>query len=67
MLKAGYDPEVVQGYVNKMLSGKCKTVEDVAREVIAGKWGVGVRRKKSLESAGYSYADVQTMVNRMLS
>lgn len=67
LLKAGYDPEVVQGYVNKMLSGKCKTVEDVAREVIAGKWGVGVRRKKSLESAGYSYADVQTMVNRMLS
>lgn len=67
LLKAGYDPEVVQGYVNRMLSGQYKTVEDVAREVIAGKWGVGARRKKSLESAGYSYADIQTMVNRMLS
>ena len=67
LLKAGYDPEVIQGYVNKMLSGQYKTVEDVAREVIAGKWGVGADRKKALESAGYSYADVQTMVNRMLS
>lgn len=67
LLKANYDPEVVQGYVNRMLSGQYKTVEDIAREVIAGKWGVGARRKKSLESAGYSYADVQTMVNRMLS
>ena len=67
LLKAGYDPEVIQGYVNKMLSGHCKTVEDVAREVIAGKWGNGVNRKTALEKAGYSYADVQTMVNRMLS
>ena len=67
LLKAGYDPEVVQGYVNALLSGQYKTVEDVAREVIAGKWGNGVSRKKALEKAGYSYADVQTMVNRMLS
>lgn len=67
LLKAGYDPEVIQGYVNRMLSGQYKTVEDVAREVIAGKWGVGADRKKALESAGYSYADIQTMVNRMLS
>lgn len=67
LLKAGYNPELIQGYVNRMLSGQYKTVEDVAREVIAGKWGVGADRKKALESAGYSYADVQTMVNRMLS
>ena len=67
LLKAGYNPELIQGYVNRMLFGQYKTVEDVAREVIAGKWGVGADRKKALESAGYSYADVQTMVNRMLS
>lgn len=67
LLKGGYDPEVIQGYVNRMLSGLYKTVEDTAREVIAGKWGVGADRKKALESAGYSYDDVQTMVNRMLS
>lgn len=67
LLKAGYKPEVIQVWVNRMLSGQYKTVEDLAREVIAGKWGVGADRKKALESAGYSYADVQTMVNRMLS
>lgn len=67
LLKAGYNPDVIQDYVNRMLSGQCKTVEDVAREVIAGKWGSGVNRKNALEKAGYSYADVQTMVNRMLS
>ena len=50
-----------------MLTGQYKTVEDVAREVIAGKWGNGTDRRIALEGAGYSYADVQTMVNRMLS
>lgn len=67
LIKAGYDPSVIQRYVNNMLSGQYKTVEDVAREVIAGKWGNGTDRRIALESAGYSYADVQTMVNRMLS
>ena len=67
LLKAGYDPTVIQDYVNRMLSGQYKTVADVAREVIAGKWGNGKDRRNALESAGYSYDDVQTMVNRMLS
>ena len=67
LLKAGYDPLIVQNYVNEMLSNQHKTVGDVAREVILGKWGVGKARKKALESAGFSYDDVQTMVNRMLS
>lgn len=67
LIKAGYDPSVIQKYVNNMLSGQYKTVEDVAREVIAGKWGNGADRRIAIESAGYSYDDVQTMVNRMLS
>ena len=67
LLKAGYDPAVIQNYVNRMLSGQYKTVADVAREVIAGKWGNGKNRRKALEDAGYSYDDVQTLVNRMLS
>ena len=65
--KAGYNPDVVQNYVNGMLTGQFKTVADVAREVIAGKWGNGKDRKDAIERAGYSYDDVQTMVNRMLS
>lgn len=43
-----------------------KSVEEIAREVIQGKWGNGGDRKKALEAAGYSYAEVQATVNRML-
>jgi len=41
-------------------------VETIAREVIAGKWGIGSDRKKRLEAAGYNYAAVQAAVNRLL-
>lgn len=44
-----------------------KTVQEVAQEVIDGKWGVGEDRKKKLADAGYSYAEVQSKVNEMLS
>ena len=43
-----------------------KTVDEVAREVIAGKWGVGDDRRKRLEAAGYNYAAVQARVNTIL-
>lgn len=44
-----------------------KTVEDVAREVIMGKWGVNPERKSKLLKAGYNPSEVQTEVNRLLS
>lgn len=43
-----------------------KTVDELAKEVIAGKWGNGDARKKALTEAGYSYSDVQARVNEML-
>ena len=43
-----------------------KTVEELAREVIAGKWGNGQDRKKRLAAAGYDYKAVQGKVNEML-
>ena len=43
-----------------------KSVEEIAREVIAGKWGVGIARKDKLAEAGYSYTEVQTAVNEIL-
>ena len=43
-----------------------KSIDDIAREVIAGKWDNGDARKKKLESAGYSYAVVQARVNEIL-
>jgi hypothetical protein len=32
-----------------------KTIDDLAKEVIAGKWGTGIDRKEKLEAAGYDY------------
>lgn len=42
-----------------------KSVEEIAKEVIQGKWGNGGDRKKRLEAAGYSYSQVQAAVNRL--
>ena len=44
-----------------------KSVETIAKEVIAGKWGNGDDREKKLEAAGYDYDAVQNKVNEMLS
>lgn len=43
-----------------------KTTEEVAKEVIAGKWGNGQERKDRLSAAGYDYATVQAKVNELL-
>lgn len=43
-----------------------KSIEEVAREVIQGKWGNGETRKKKLKAAGYDPAEVQRMVNKLL-
>lgn len=40
--------------------------EQIAKEVIAGKWGNGSTRKQKLMSAGYDYALVQQYVNKLL-
>jgi len=45
---------------------KKKSNAEIAKEVIAGKWGNGDERKKKLEAAGYNYKDVQNEVNKML-
>lgn len=47
-------------------SAQAKSVDEVAKEVIEGKWGNGEERKKKLEAAGYSYTAVQQKVNEML-
>ena len=43
-----------------------KTNEQIAREVIQGKWGNGADRKKRLTDAGYDYATIQALVNKLL-
>lgn len=43
-----------------------KTTDELAREVIAGKWGNGAERLKRLSEAGYDYTAVQNRVNEMM-
>ena len=43
-----------------------KSVTEIAKEVIAGKWGNGDARKKALTKAGYDYEAVQKKVNELL-
>ncbi|MBQ1535824.1 MAG: 1,4-beta-N-acetylmuramidase, partial [Ruminococcus sp.] len=43
-----------------------KTVEQIARDVIAGDWGAGEERRKRLTAAGYDYDAVQNKVNEIL-
>lgn len=42
-----------------------KSVLDVAREVLDGKWGNGAARKRRLMKAGYDYNEVQAKVNEL--
>lgn len=48
------------------MSDTLKTPEEVATEVIDGKWGVGVDRRLRLVAAGYNYKEIQSLVNEML-
>lgn len=43
-----------------------KSVDEIAREVIQGKWGNGTDRKKRLTNAGYDYNAVQKRVNELM-
>ena len=42
------------------------SIDDIAKDVIAGKYGNGAERKQKLADAGYDYATVQNRVNEML-
>lgn len=43
-----------------------KSTNEVAKEVILGKWGNGAERRKRLTAAGYDYIAVQKQVNKLL-
>lgn len=46
--------------------GKKKSVDEIAKEVIDGKWGNGEERKKKLSAEGYDWKAVQKKVNELL-
>lgn len=58
-------PKYDAATVTPVPSAAEKSVEDVAKEVLAGKWGNGEERKNRLKAAGYDYAAVQTKVNQI--
>ena len=69
--KAGYNPTTIQNAVNKKLGASPskpakKSIDTVAREVIAGKWGNGNARFNALKKAGYNANAVQRRVNQLL-
>lgn len=43
-----------------------KSIDEIAKEVIKGKWGNGSKRIKALQKAGYNYQEVQKRVNEIL-
>lgn len=78
---AGYDGELDLNkcYLNsgawRHLAGRAKTattsakksVDAIAREVLAGKWGNGDDRKNRLKAASYDYDKVQARVNKLVN
>ena len=48
-------------------TAKKKTVDELAKEVIAGKWAAGDERKQKLTVAGYDYSKVQARVNELMA
>ena len=61
--KAGY---AVFDNNGKQVYPAKKSVDEVAREVIQGKWSNGAERKKRLTDAGYDYNEVQKKVNQLI-
>lgn len=44
-----------------------KPLDEIVKEVRAGKWGDGIARKRLLEAAGYNYDEVRKAVNASYS
>lgn len=74
----GINGRVDMNYQLKELGGKIgtsssssasfkKSNEEIATEVIQGKWGNGADRKNRLTNAGYDHRTIQNLVNKKLS
>ena len=59
-----YNENIIKDTDNK--GPEDKTIDELAQEVIDGKWGNGEDRKKRLEEAGYNYNKIQDKVNEIL-
>lgn len=57
-------PKYIKGTITNITNHK--TNEEIAAEVIAGKWGTGNDRRQRLSNAGYNYQEIQKLVNQIL-
>lgn len=49
------------------MANTLKTNQQIALEVIQGKWGNGNTRRQKLTSAGYNYQSIQSIVNSLMT
>ncbi|MDO5048117.1 MAG: GH25 family lysozyme [Anaerococcus sp.] len=68
---AGYDYDIDKNVLYRdyplIINGVSKVgFEEIARQVIDGKWGNGKRRRELLAYAGYDYDIIQIYVNKIL-
>ena len=72
LMQAGFDPKSIQKEVNQQINvakvnvKTLKANDEIAKEVIQGKWGNGQVRKQRLMDAGYDYSVIQSIVNRLI-
>lgn len=64
--EAGFEGAFITSSEKSAIIVNLKSVEEIAREVIAGKWGNGNARRTALEVAGYNYSEVQSVVSKLL-
>ena len=67
---AGYNYSLIQSKVNELMGASTpapsKSIDELAQEVIQGKWGNGAERKDRLTAAGYNYSEIQAKVNELM-
>ena len=66
VIKVGQVLKIPGGYSDDSSPAPSKSVDEIAKEVIAGKWGNGSERNDRLTAAGYDYAAVQARVNELM-
>lgn len=62
---AGFDVTITTKSGEAVSASKLKSIDEIAKEVKAGKWGNGTDRKNRLTKAGYDYEKVQARVNEL--
>lgn len=55
-----------EAYITGGPAVNTKSIDEIAKEVLQGKWGNGAARQAAITNAGYDYAAVQKRVNELL-